>query len=89
MFQCENRAGGKPVALKTLWEPAPGAGEAIFDEVKRLEQVQSDAVLKPTQYGFSDPGSQTRPYFVYERIPGALNGLVRIMRPVTSPTVRR
>ncbi len=72
-FQCENPAGGKPVALKTIWEPAPGAGEAIFDEAKALPSVQHPAVLKPIQFGFSDPATGAKPYFVFERIPGAVN----------------
>ncbi len=72
-FQCENASGGKPVALKALWEAAPGMGEAIFDEVKALPNVQHPAILQPTTYGFSDPANNAKPFFVFERIPGAVN----------------
>jgi Protein kinase domain len=72
-FQCENAAGGKPVALKALWDQSPAVGEAIFDEVKALPNVQHPAVLKPVDFGFSDPGNNAKPFFVFERIPGAVN----------------
>lgn len=73
-FQCENSAGGKPVAVKALWDVSQGAGEAIFDEAKALPNVKHPAVLKPVDYGFSDPAAQAKPFFVFERIPGAVNG---------------
>lgn len=72
-FQCENAAGGKPVALKAIWEPAQGIGAAVFDEVKALPNVQHPAVLKPLDFGFSDPAGQSKPYFVFERVPGAVD----------------
>jgi len=72
-FQCENPAGGKPVALKALWDQSGAAGESIFDEVKALPNVQHPAVLKPVDFGFSDPATPSKPFFVFERIPGAVN----------------
>jgi len=72
-FQCENAAGGKPVALKALWEKNPSAGEAIFDEAKALPNVNHPAVLKPLDFGFSDPGAQAKPFYVFERVPGAVS----------------
>jgi len=72
-FQCENPTGGKPVAVKALWSLTQGAGEAMFDEAKALPNVQHAAVLKPVDFGFSDPATQSKPFLVFERIPGAVD----------------
>jgi hypothetical protein len=63
------------VALKGIWEPIPGAGEAAFGDVQRLRELKHPSIIVPQSWGYAVPAEQRQPYFVYERIAGgALNG---------------
>lgn len=74
VFQCENAGGGKPVAVKTIWEPTPGAGNQIFAGLEAARKLQNEAILAPVDYGYLDPATGSKPYVVLPRVPGAMTG---------------
>ncbi len=73
VFQCENPDGGRPVVVKALWEPT-AAGDGVFADIQRLMQSPHEAILLPKDFGWSDADKRAHPYFVYDRIPGIIDG---------------
>ena len=74
VFQCENPDGGRPVLVKSLWEPYPGMGTQAFEDIERLRQLNDPAIVLPKEMGFALPETQERPYFVYDRVLGISSG---------------